>query len=302
MMPGRDTTSVVAALARADDALEVRVWPDVGEPAEIVMAVTWNHPAGTLAGLAGLRLVCSYGAGVDHMLHDPGLPRGVPLARVVDPNLVADMTEYVVGAALAWRRGFATYRAHQRHAEWAPQGYDRDRRALVLGLGQLGGAAASALASLGWDVVGWSRSGRAPAGVRVVTGRADLVAALPAAAVVVCLLPLTSATAGLFDSALLDHFRPGSLLVNVARGGLVVEEALLAALDRGRPAAAWLDVFRDEPLPADHMFWRHPAVTVTPHVASLTDPDSVADQLTRAYRRAVAGAPPHHLVDPARGY
>lgn len=302
VMPGRDTAPVVAALGRLDASLPVQVWPQVADPDGVVMAVTWNHPAGALAGLPGLRLVCSYGAGVDHLLRDPALPAGVPLARVVDPNLVTDMVEYVVGALGAWRRGFAGYRDSQARGEWRPRVYDRDRRALVLGLGQLGGAVADALVALGWRVDGWSRSGRAHPGLRVLRGRPALLDAVGEVAVVVCLLPLTPATAGVVDGELLARCRPGSLLVNVARGGHLVEVDLLTALDRGRPAAAWLDVFDDEPLPPGHPFWRHPAITITPHVASLTDPESVARQLVRAYRRTVAGEPPEHAVERGRGY
>ncbi len=302
VMPGRDTEPVRAALERAAPGLEVRVWPDVGEPGDVLVAVTWNHPPGCFDRLPALRVISSYGAGVDHLLRDPDLPAGVPVVRVVDPNLVTDMVEYAVGAVCAWRRGFAAYRRNQERAEWVPAPYDRERTALVLGLGELGGSVARALAGIGFDVSGWSRTPATIPGVRSLVGRDALEAALPAAAAVVCLLPLTPATEGILDRRLLARFRPGSLLVNAARGRHVVEADLLRALERGRPAAAWLDVFADEPLPPEHLFWRHPAVTVTPHVASLTDPDSVAAQLAETYRRAAAGGPFRHVVDPARGY
>lgn len=302
VMPGRDTSSVETALGRAAPGLDVRVWPAVGDPADVLMAVTWNHPPGCFDALPALRVISSYGAGVDHLLRDPELPAGVPVVRVVDPNLVKDMVEYVVGAVCAWRRGFAAYRESQARPEWAPSPYGREREALVLGLGELGGAVARALVGVGFDVSGWSRTPKAIPRVRSLVGRDALEAALPEAAAVVCLLPLTPATEGLLDRRLLARFRPGALLVNVARGGHVVEVDLVEALDRGRPAAAWLDVFVDEPLPPGHPFWRHPAVTVTPHVASLTDAASVAAQLAAAYRRAEAGAPFEHVVDPVRGY
>lgn len=302
VMPGRDTEPVRDALRRASPGLDVRVWPDVGDPARVLMAVTWNHPPGCFDALPALRVISSYGAGVDHLLRDPRLPAGVPVVRVVDPNLVQDMVEYAVGAVCAWRRGFEVYRQRQQRAEWVPVPYDRDRSALVLGLGELGGAVARALAGIGFDVSGWSRTPKAIRDVRCQVGRDALEAALPAAAAVVCLLPLTPATEGILDRRLLARFRPGSLLLNLARGAHVVESDLLEALDRGRPAAAWMDVFADEPLPPEHPFWRHPAVTVTPHVASLTDPDSVAVQLVATYRRAESGGPFRHVVDPARGY
>jgi glyoxylate/hydroxypyruvate reductase A len=302
MMPDRDPSQVVDALHAGDPGIEVRIWPDTGDPEAIEMVVAWQHPPGALNLLPRLGLIMSYGAGVDHLLRDPDLPSGVRLARLVDPQLVTDMVEYVVGAVVAWRRGWARYREQQQQACWQPHPYRRSCSVLVLGMGQLGGAVAAALSSLGLTVTGWSRAPAEVAGVVSVTGRDGLDAALPAADVVICLLPLTRSTEGILDRRLLARMRPGSLLLNLGRGRHLVEPDLLEALASGRPAAAWLDVFTDEPLPPDHPFWHHPQITVTPHVASLTNPASAAQCIITEYRRLQRGEPPLHPVDQDCGY
>ena len=173
---------------------------------------------------------------------------------------------------------------------------------LVLGLGQMGRTTALQLAALGYRVSGWSARAQQVAGVATSAGWAALPAALGAADIVVNLLPLTDDTRGLFDRARLAQMRPGASLVNLARGAHVVEKDLLAALNAGRLAHAVLDVFDTEPLPATHVFWFHPRVTLWPHAAAQTDLRSAAAVVAanvEAVRRGEAAA---HLVDRARGY
>jgi glyoxylate/hydroxypyruvate reductase A len=278
------------------------VWPECGRSEDIVAAVTWSHPPGELTRFRNLGLVSSYGAGVDHLLADPGLPRDVALARFVDPRLVDDMAEYVLTAVLAWRRGWAALRDAQREGRWAPRSYPRATSVLVLGLGQLGAASARRLAAAGYATAGWSRTPRSLPGVRCVHGNDGLLDVLPAADVVVCMLPLTAATEGILDRRFFSAMKSGSYLVNVGRGRHLVEADLLAALGDGRPAGACLDVFVEEPLPPEHAFWRDPRITVTPHVASLTDPASVAEQLVADLRSVARGGDVRHPVDRVRGY
>lgn len=302
MMPGRDTAAFAQHLGVVLPGVTTHIWPDVGDPAEVEMVVAWNHPAGELRQFPAAQVICSFGAGVDHLLRDPDLPQEVELVRIVDPDLVTDMVEYVVGALISHRRSFSRYRDQQRDALWLPHDYDRRRTAAVLGQGELGRPVSRALVGLGWHVLGWSRGGRAIPGVEPVTGRRGLERALAEAAAVVCLLPLTPATDGLLDRDLLARMAPDSLLVNVGRGRQVVAADLLVALETGQPGAAWLDVFADEPLPPDHPFWSHPRVTITPHVASLTNPVTAADLVADVWRRMRAGDAQLHQVDRARGY
>ena len=259
---------------------------------DIDIAIVANPPAGSLQGLPHLKLVQSLWAGVDRLLRDPTLPAGVPLARMVDPAMNAAMAETALWAALALQRGFFGYAAQQRAGVWRQHGQRRadETRVAVLGLGQMGQAVAARLAQQGFAVSGWSTRHGAIDGV---LGDADIV---------ISLLPLTPATTGFFDRARFAQMRRGASFVNLARGAQVVEADLLAALDEGQLAHAVLDVFATEPLPAQHPFWRHPLVTVLPHVAAQTDPRSAAQVVAANIRALRAGQPLQHLVDRQRGY
>jgi glyoxylate/hydroxypyruvate reductase A len=304
VMPGRDEDAarLRVALQRLDSDLEVWIQPDIPDPGRVVSAVTWKHSPGELGRFPNLRAAISYGAGVEHLLDDPSIPAGVTIARTVDEGLIRDMVEFVVGRVIEHRRGFRGVAADQRTSSWVPRRYPPHWDVLILGAGRLGGAAAEALHHLGHRVTVWSRSGRAPVHVSSIVGREALLEALPGADAVVCLLPLTGATRDLIDASFLARMKPGSLLLNVGRGAHLVESDLLPALDSGRPAVAVLDVFTTEPLPPDHPFWGHPRVVVSPHVASLTDPEGVAGAILANHRRAVAGEPLCDAVDVDRGY
>jgi glyoxylate/hydroxypyruvate reductase A len=259
---------------------------------DIDIAIVANPPAGALQGLPHLKLVQSLWAGVDKLLRDPTVPAGVPLARMVDPAMNTAMAETALWAALALQRGFFGYAAQQRAGVWRQQAQRRadETRVAVLGLGQMGQAAAARLAQQGFAVSGWSTK----------HGPADAV--LADADIVISLLPLTAATAGFFDRARFAQMRRGASFVNLARGAQVVEADLLAALDEGQLAHAVLDVFATEPLPAAHPFWQHPKVTVLPHVAAQTDPRSAAQVVAANIRALRSGQPLQHLVDRTRGY
>lgn len=283
----------------------LRARGDAAADADLDIAIVANPPPGALAGLPRLRLVQSLWAGVERLLADPTLPATVPLARMVDPAMNAAMAETALWAVLSLQRGFFRYERLQRAACWAPHPQRRaDELAVaVLGLGQMGRATARRLVAHGCRVLGWSATPAALEGVECLHGGATLDARLlPEADVVVNLLPLTSATRGLFDAARLARMKPGAALVNLARGAHVVETDLLAALDAGRLGHAVLDVFQEEPLPPAHPFWRHERVTVLPHAAAQTDPRSAAAVAAANVRAVRRGEPPAHRVDRARGY
>jgi glyoxylate/hydroxypyruvate reductase A len=292
-----------AALLTELPDLDLRSWPEVGDPADIDVALVWHPPRGELAGYPNLRAILSLGAGVDGILADPGLP-DVPLVRMLDPGLTAGMTEYVTAATLRYHRNLDVYGRTQATGRWVPRTAPaaEDRRVGVLGLGELGGDAARAFARLGFDTEGWSRTPKQIEGVRCRHGPEGLDALLARTEILVCLLPLTEATADILDARLFARLPQGACVINVARGGHLVENDLLAALDSGRLAGATLDVFRTEPLPPDHPFWRHERILVTPHVASMTPPRSAARLVAANIRRLRAGAPLEGLVDRRRGY
>jgi len=285
--------------------LQFREWPDeAGDLSEIDYALVWKPKSGLLASLPKLRTIFSLGAGVDHIFADTELPTGVPICRVVNPNMALRMREWVMMQVLIHHRRHREYDQQQRSRVWAElrQPHAGERRVGVMGLGELGGDAARHLAILGFDVAGWSRSPRTVEGVNNFHGAEGLKDFLARTEILVCLLPLTGATRNMVDTDLLAGLPKGASFINAGRGGQVVEANLLAALDSGHLSEATLDVFQAEPLPQDSPFWDHPKVTVTPHIAAFSDPRALVEQVAENIRRDRAGEPLVNVVDPKRGY
>ncbi len=301
--PDRALTAWVGAIRRLAPEIDVRIYPQEGRPEEVEMAVAWKHPPGALRRYPNLRTVLSLGAGVDHLVNDPEAPEGVAYGRIVDPGLVQGMSTYAVGALLDAFRTFDVYRRHQSGHLWQPELPRRegDWPIGILGLGAMGGDLAEKLTVLGFPVLGWGRSSR-EAAYETFAGPDGLDAMLPQCRALVCLLPLTDDTRHILDARLFGRLPRGAFLLNVARGGHLVEADLLQALDDGQIERAWLAVFAQEPLPPSHPFWSHPRVVVTPHIASITNPETAAEQVVDDYRRTRAGEPLTHPVVRARGY
>lgn len=274
------------------------------EAAQVEVAVVANPPPGSLAGLPKLRLIQSLWAGVERLLSDPTVPVDVPVSRMVDPAMNEAMVHTALWAVLGLHRGFFRLQAQQREAVWQalPQLRAQEWRVLVLGLGELGGRVARALAAQGYAVSGWSRSPRELVDVQCLHGEVGLLQGLAQANTIINLLPLTDATRGFFSSTRLAQCQRGAQLVNLARGAHVDEAALLDALDAGQIGHAVLDVFATEPLPRDHRFWAHPQVTVLPHTAAQTDPRTAAWVVVENLQALRAGRPLQHLVARTRGY
>jgi glyoxylate/hydroxypyruvate reductase A len=293
-----------AQLTRLTSELEIRVWPEMGNPAEIDYALVWRPEPGFLASLPNLKLILSLGAGVDHLLGDPQLPRHIPIVRLVDPHMTDAMSEYVVLQVLRLHRRDLDYRAHQEAGVWREldQQNAGERRVGILGLGELGQDAAKKLTALGFDVAGWSRGDKNLAGIASYAGAAGLAPLLGRSEIVVCLLPLTTETERILNASTLALLPKGAALVNAARGAHLVEDDLLAALASGQVSAAVLDVFGEEPLPLGHPFWHHPRIVVTPHVAAFTNPATAAPIILDNIRRFEDGRPLLNRIDPARGY
>jgi len=290
-------------LENALPGLEVRIWPDIGDPAEVDYALIWAAPDDMLHELPNLRLVFSVGAGVDHLLGET-VPRQVPIVRMVDPALTEGMVEYVVYQVLRHHRGMPVYEDQQARAQWLAHDQARpgERGIGILGLGQLGSACGSALAHLGFRVAGHSRSRRRLDGIDCHAGPGEFTDFLAASEFLICLLPLTAETRGILNADLFAALPRGAVLIHAGRGAQLVESDLHTALDEGRLAHAVLDVFAEEPLPGDHAFWSDPRVTVTPHVASLTNPVTGAARVADGIRSDLAGHLPEHVVDRERGY
>jgi glyoxylate/hydroxypyruvate reductase A len=242
--------------------------------------------------------------GVDHLLKDATLPAGLPIARINDPQIVEQMVEYAVLASLRVLRQSDRYDALQRAGQWHRLALReaRDLRVGVMGLGAIGARVAAAHRALGFTVAGWARRPRHIEGVACFDGAAGLAPFLTRSELLICLLPLTADTRAILNARTLALLPRGAHVVNMARGGHVVETDLLAALEGGQLTGATLDVFETEPLPADHPFWRHSRVRLTPHVAGQTNPRTAAPGVADNICRLRAGQPLHDLVDRTAGY
>lgn len=256
-------------------------------------------PIDDLSPFANARLVQSLWAGVERILANPTLTQ--PLARMVDPGLARGMAEYCTGWAMRAHLGMDAYAQDGIWRNDTNPPLAQDRQVAILGLGELGRGVAAMLGGIGFRVAGLSSSGRPVPGVEVF-GPAGLNAVLSRADILINLLPDTPRTRGLLDRDRLALMPRGAWLVNPGRGTVLDDDALLAALDHGHPGRAVLDVFRTEPLPADHPFWSHPRIIVTPHVAARTWPATAAPVAVENLRRAMAGRPILHLVDRQKGY
>lgn len=303
-----DLAFLVPAFQAACPGVDLRLLPDLGTLQQIEAAACWQPPPGVLATLPGLRLVQSLAAGIDHLTNDPALPRQVPLCRIVDPEMASGMAAYVVWAVVHHQRHMGRFLQQAGQQLWKVQPVQPTRQHTVgiAGLGFLGQTCAQALLALGYRVRGWRRSAPPPAGVasEVVLFHGDAQRAdfLAGCDTLVNLLPLTEATRGVLDAALLAQLPRGAHLVNVGRGDHLVQADLLAALASGQLAAATLDTFAQEPLPAGHPFWLHPQITVTPHIATRTHPAVIVQQTLDNLAALRAGHRPDAAVDLARGY
>ena len=268
---------------------------------EIDVALVATPPAGTLARLKGVKLIQSLWMGVEKLLADPGLPKGVPLARCIDPGMVAAMSESVLAHVLDWHRHHYRYRAQQAERQWRrrKQYLASDRTIGILGLGELGSDAARKLLALGFNVAGYSRRPKQLPGVQSFT---ELQPMLKVTDALVCLLPLTAQTKGILNGRNLALLKKHGCLINMARGGHMVVADLIHHLDSGNLAHAYLDVFDTEPLPASDPLWQHPGVSITPHSAALTEPRTAIPKIVENVERLRRGEPPLNLVDFDAGY
>ncbi len=289
-------------LAEKAPEIDFRIWPDVGDPADVTHLVAWRLPP-DLERYRNLEVLFCVGAGVDQ-LDLASVPPALPVVRMVEPGIVEGMVEYVTHAVLTLHRDTIAYAGQQRAHRWSPLPVAAPgaRRVGVLGLGVLGQAVLAKLATFGFACAGWSRTPRAIAGIECYAGNAALDTFLARTDILVCLLPLTGETRGMLAAPLFAKLPRGAAIVNVGRGPHLVDRDLLAALDAGQLSAAILDVTDPEPLPPEHPFWDHPRVVITPHIASETQPATAVEALLANLRRQREGLPLEGLVDRTRGY
>jgi len=278
---------------------------DPYEPGEIRYVAGFRPPPGFLKTLPNLKAVFSLGAGVDGFLRDPEFPKNLPLVRFVDPTLMHEMAQFVTMHVLIAHRGQRFFDAMQRQSKWQQRMLtkpSRDTSIGILGLGDIGATIAAGLLPFDFQLSGWSRSPKTVPGVKSFAGKEELPQFLAQCDYCVCVLPLTDDTRGIMNADFFAKLPKDAFVINVARGGHLIEEDLIAALDSGHLSGAVLDVFQTEPLPADSPIWRHPKITATPHIAGITDPRMALAYVADCVARCESGKPLDNIVDLGKGY
>ena len=270
----------------------------------IRMALVWKHPSGALKGYPNLECIASSGAGVDFLFEDKELPTNIPITRVVDEYLAKDMSEHVIALVFSHLKNLNQYKVDQFNKVWKPVDYHRikDLTIGIMGLGALGKVLAEDLLRFGFKVQGWSGSRKNLAGIKTFAGDREQMTFLNSTQILVCLLPLTKETSGILNKDLFSQLPHGAHIINVARGGHLVDNDLLEMLDNNHLSGASLDVYHQEPLSTVHPFWEHSKVHMTPHYASVSDTNSVVPQILENYRRLVSGEELLNLVSKTKGY
>ncbi len=302
----RDTDGVLwkKVLEAGLGPLDFRRLDSLGDKADIEVALAWKPAAGLLASFPNLKLIVSLGMGVDHLLSDDKLPADVPITRIMDDGLIGQMSEYALYWALRHHRDIDKYAASQRARQWKVEDFvdTIHRRIGILGLGTIGQDTARKFAALGFPTAGWSRTAKNLPGIETFRGKDGLSRLLAQSDILVNVLPLTRDTRGLLDAKAFAELPKGAYFINIARGGHVVDEALLAALNSNHLSGAVLDVFNEEPLPAKHPYWTHPKVQVTPHIAGATNPRTASPGVIENIKRLRSGGELIHRIDPKTGY
>ena len=292
------------AFAQAMPELEVRLWPDTGNPSEINCALLWGPPPELFDGLDNLEVIFSIGAGVDSLLSCPTLPVHLPIVRMVEPELTAGMVEFCLFHVLRFHRLMPVFEANrvERHWEELTQAPASEITVGVMGLGALGMALTRQLTALRYQVIGYRRGFGEVDGLEVFHGKVQLEAFMRRSEILVALMPSTQETRGLINSKTLSWLPPGAYVINAGRGDLINERDLVSALDEGSLAGAALDVFETEPLPQDSALWTHDKVYLTPHIASITHPPTACRYIADAINGFRQDKPWPNLVESGRGY
>lgn len=279
------------------------VWPDVPEPEKVDALVTWLAPDNYQQIFPNLSAIFSVGAGVDQFSPQT-MPTHIKLVKMVDPGINAMMISYVLSSVLMLHRDQLAYLQAKSQSTWAPLPVKlpSECRVGIMGLGNLGQSVAKTLMQLGFKLSGWNKSSRTIDGVQCYFAQSQLAEFMSQLDIVICLLPLTPETKGILNAHNLAHLPKGASVINVGRGQHLVEQDLINLLDTGHIKQAILDVFEQEPLPAEHPFWQHPAIHITPHIAAVTRNDTAGQQLADNFKRWLSDEPLVGEIDKQKGY
>ncbi|MFY0690171.1 MAG: glyoxylate/hydroxypyruvate reductase A [Cyclobacteriaceae bacterium] len=298
----KDLSPWIQAFKHAIPEEKIVQWDDQPDLKQVQTAIVWNHRSELFDCLPNLKMVCSLGAGVDHIFRDESLPDEVLVTRIISEELSAPMSNFCIGAILYYQRQFDKYLVDKEGKIWDQQfNPEREKHVGIMGMGQLGSDLATKLVGLGFTVSGLSRSRKVIKGVQsfIEEEMANFLADID---YLVVLLPATSENKGILNNQLFDMIKPGAYLINVARGHHQVNQDIVQALDSGKLGGAFLDVFPKEPLPVDDPLWVHPKVFITPHIAVVTKLEAAVPQIVENHRRMLKGEDLCGVANKLRGY
>ncbi len=302
--PDRNKDYWIRAFNKTDPSVEVLTEDQVIDNSSVIYTLAWKQPPGIFNRYPNLKCVSSLGAGVDHLVEDPHIPEEIDIVRIIDPVLSGDLFEFALAVIMNRLRSLTGYKIRQVRKEWKKSLYMRieDLRIGIMGTGKIGNHMATKLSGMGFNVCGWARTKGKEEVYKKYAGQEELDSFLQKINMLICVLPLTKSTKGILNRENLQKLPEGSYLINLARGPHLVDDDLISLLDSGHLSGASLDVFHSEPLPPGHPFWSHPDINLTPHVASITDPERVSDQIIENYHRVKKGEKPLNIVSRKLGY
>ncbi|SFU12670.1 glyoxylate/hydroxypyruvate reductase A [Algoriphagus locisalis] len=299
--PGKKPDVWIKEFKALAPELSIEVYPEINEPEKVEYVFLWQHPEGILSDFPNLKLISSMGAGVDHILRDKSIPSHIPIVRIVDEKLTFSMTNYVVMGVLNYHRRTPRFQMNQTRKVWDMSMPELDVTVGVMGVGALGKDVMDKLNYMGFPVVGFGFSEKNDFEFPYYT-KDKLEEFLKEVNVLVCLLPLTPDTENILNADLFSKCNPNTYLINVARGRHLVEDDLIESLESGQLSGAMLDVYREEPLPENHPFWENWKITMTPHIASVTNPQAAAPQVIENITRIRANKELINVVNRSKGY
>ena len=292
-------------LQAAMPEMDIKVYPDEGDVNDIEYAVVWKHPRGILKKYPNLKAILSLGAGVDHIISDSELPKGLPIVRLVDKKLTHEMYLHSLHWVLHFHSNQYLYRIQQQSREWVQQSsvQSEDRTIGIMGLGNIGKAIGDSLVNLDFKVIGWGARPKNSTGeIEHYYGHEQLSEFLSQTDILINILPLTENTKNILTKNELKLLPKGSFIINIGRGGIINENDLLSFLNSGHINAAALDVFAQEPLPENNSLWGHSSVYITPHIAGQSNPGSAAKAIAENIRLIEKGESPYPIYNLNSGY
>lgn len=298
----RDPSDIHQQLARCIPDIDCQVWPKITQPERVEFAVAWQAPVGLWHQYPQLKVIQSFGAGVENLITDNSIGDNVAISRVVDQDLAEEMASYVLSSVLMLKCRFIEFYQQQQQQKWSGLPRHSGNKVTILGLGQLGTAVAKRLMINGFDVTGWSRTEKNQTLCQHFSGVQQLPQALADCDYLTNLLPSTPETEKLVNQVLLSQLKPSACFINAGRGATVDEQALYRALLNKQLSFAVLDVFTQEPLPEPNPLWQLKNVVVTPHIAAVTNPNTVIEQIVENYQRFKKQQPLLNRVERERGY